>query len=197
MRGTFITAATIFLTVGTGVGMAAAADATEIQFPAGGTSQSVSGSLAAGGEDSYTLDADAGQTATVHFTRSSDTERWTLVGPDGTPLHTGMTEQQEDVTTKLPATGTYRIDVQTTDAGDYTLALTIDSSSGSSGQAGTGGQVSQVPTGAADTGGGATGGIEDAGLLGAGAASLAAAGAFGAVALRRRRTAATTLPDAH
>jgi len=201
MRGTLITAATIFLTVGTGVGTAAADDATAIEFSAGGTSQTVSGSLPAGGEDSYTFDADAGQAATVDFTRTSMTERWTLVAPDGTPLHSGMTEQQGNFSASLPATGTYRIDVQTTDAGDYTLALSITGGAASSPVPGSGsgsgsaGQVSHVPTGAADTGGGATEGIEDAGLLGAGALVLTAAGGFGAVAVRRRRTDATR-PDA-
>jgi len=190
MRGTLITAATIFLTVGTGVGMAAADDATAIEFSAGGTAQTVSGSLPAGGEDSYTFDANAGQAATVHFTRTASTERWTLVAPDGSPLHSGRTEQQADFSASLPTTGTYRIDVQTADAGDYTLALSI--AGGAAAAPGTAshqaGQVSQVPSGAADTGGGATSGIEDTGLLGAGALVLTAAGGFGAIAVRRRRT---------
>lgn len=182
MRGTVITAATLFLTAATGIGVASAAGSTEIRFPAGGTSTTVSGSLPQGGEKTYTFDARAGQTATVHVTRSSGTERWTLVSPGGSPLHTGMTEQQSDVTAQLPSTGTYTIDVQTTDAGDYSLELAITG--------GSGGQVSQVPTGAADTGGGATGGVEDAGLLGLGAAALAAAGGVGAVAARRLRSTA-------
>jgi hypothetical protein len=39
-----------------------------------------------------------------------------------------MTEQQDQVDVPLTATGTYRLDVQTTDSGDYTLRLSIPGS---------------------------------------------------------------------
>ena len=102
-----------------------AASGTAIHFAAGGTSTTVSGQLAAGGDRTYTFDARAGQTASVHFTHSSATERWTLVGPTGTPLHTAQTEQQDDATVQLPSSGTYRLDVATGDAGSYSLGLSI------------------------------------------------------------------------
>lgn len=200
MRGKVIAASTLFLAMGTGVGVASADSATPIHFPAGGTSTTVSGHLSGGGERNYTFDARAGQTATVHFSATSSTEHWDLVDPKGNPLHNGMTEQQGDVSTRLPNSGTYRLDVQAGSAGDYTLELTIAKDSGSSGASSgasensSGGQVSRVPTGAADTGGGGTSGIEDAGVLSAGAVALAAAGGLGAVATRRRRSGAAR-PD--
>jgi hypothetical protein len=99
-----------------------------IRFAPGATSGTVSGHLPAGGTRNYTFDARAGQTATVHVARTSPTERWVLVAPDGSPLHNGMTEQQDQVTVPLPDTGTYLLDVQTTDSGDYTLRLSIPGS---------------------------------------------------------------------
>jgi len=100
----------------------------QIRFAPGATSGSVSGHLSAGGARNYAFDARAGQTATVDFARTSPTERWDLIAPDGSPLHNGMTEQQDHVLVSLPDTGTYLLDVQTTDPGDYTLRLTIPAS---------------------------------------------------------------------
>jgi hypothetical protein len=51
-------------------------------------------------------------------------------------------------------------------------------------------QMSTVPSGSAATGGGSTAGIEDAGLLAAGVALVGAGAAAGAVAYRRRSSAA-------
>ena len=128
MRALITTAATTLLTAAAvgGAGAAYAADgATEIHLAPGSTSGEVSGQLSAGADEEYTFDARAGQTAVVHFEHSSPTERWTLVGPQGSPLHTTHTEQQDDATVALPSSGTYRVDVQTTDAGTYTLDLAI------------------------------------------------------------------------
>jgi len=127
MRTTILTAATTLLAGGAvlGAGTAHAAGATEIHVAPGSTSADVSGRLDADGERGYTFDARAGQTAAVHFTHSSPTERWTLVAPDGSPLHTARTEQQDDATVRLPSSGTYRLDIATTDAGSYTLDLVL------------------------------------------------------------------------
>ncbi|MEZ0491426.1 peptidase [Kineococcus sp. TBRC 1896] len=92
-----------------------------IAFPAGGTRATVEGT----GSHSYTFGARAGQRATVHFTDSSAHGAWTLVAPDGSPLHTTMTEQQRDVTVQLPATGDHRLDVQAPAGSRYTLTLSI------------------------------------------------------------------------
>jgi hypothetical protein len=128
MRKTITIAAAALVTAGavaTAGAAQAATGATAVHFAPGATSAQVSGQLAAGADREYTVDARAGQTATVHFTHSSATERWTLVGPDGTPLHTDHAAQQDDATVRLPSSGTYRLDVATGDAGSYTLDLSI------------------------------------------------------------------------
>ena len=98
MRKTMTIAAAALVTAGA-VATAGAAQASEggtaVHFAPGATAAQVSGQLAAGGDRTYTFDARAGQTATVHVTHNSPTERWTLVGPTGTPLHTDHTAQQE------------------------------------------------------------------------------------------------------
>ncbi len=94
---------------------------TGISFPAGGTATTVKGT----GSRDYTFDARAGQRATVHFTDTSAQGAWTLVAPDGSPLHTTMTQQQRDVTVQLPSTGGYRLSVQAPAGSRYTLTLSI------------------------------------------------------------------------
>ena len=137
MRRTLPTTAALVLTAGvvtaviasTGVASAATAPAapasSPVHFAAGSTSGTVSGQLAAGGERRFTFGARAEQVATVHLTRGNATERWTLTGPDGDVLHGQTTEQQRDVSVRLPSAGTYRLTVLTTDAGSYALRLSI------------------------------------------------------------------------
>lgn len=84
----------------------------------------MTGQVAAGGEDAHVFGARAGQAAVVHFEGPADSY-WTLVGPDGSPLHTGATEQQEDATVALPRTGDYVLDVHSATAGSLELDLTI------------------------------------------------------------------------
>ena len=48
--------------------------------------------------------------------------------PSSSGPNNGMTEQQDQITVPLPDTGTYLLDVQTTDSGDYTLRLSIPGS---------------------------------------------------------------------
>ena len=100
---------------------AVASSASKITFPAGGTAATVKGA----GSHDYTFDARSGQTATVHFTDTSAQGAWTLVAPDGSPLHTTMTQQQRDVSVQLPSTGSYRLSVQAPAGSRYALTLSI------------------------------------------------------------------------
>jgi hypothetical protein len=100
---------------------AATSSASKITFPAGGTAATVKGT----GSHDYTFDARSGQTATVRFTDTSAQGAWTLVAPDGSPLHTTMTQQQRDVTVKLPSTGGYRLSVQAPAGSRYSVTLAI------------------------------------------------------------------------
>ncbi|TYP87604.1 hypothetical protein [Blastococcus xanthinilyticus] len=126
MRRTITAAAALLMAAGTGAGAARAQDdAIPIRFAAGSTSDTVSGSLPRGGDQEYVFGAAGGQTAEIDFTSDAATAHWTLVGPGGAPLHSGMTEQQDDVVVELPRTGSYRLDVQTSDPADYTLELTL------------------------------------------------------------------------
>lgn len=132
MRRTLPTAAALVLTAGiatAGIASAATASAapasTPIHVAPGSTSGTVSGQLAAGGERRFTFRARAEQVATVHLTRGNATERWTLTGPHGEVLHSQMTEQQDDATVALPASGTYTLDVLATDPGRFSLRLDV------------------------------------------------------------------------
>ncbi|GAA2025661.1 hypothetical protein [Pseudokineococcus marinus] len=109
---------------GTTAAAQAASGPSRVAFSAGATSAPVTGQVAAGGEDAHVFGARAGQAAVVHFEGPADSY-WTLVGPDGSPLHTGATEQQEDATVALPRTGDYVLDVHSATAGSYELDLTI------------------------------------------------------------------------
>ncbi|MEJ5946804.1 hypothetical protein WDZ17_16020 [Pseudokineococcus basanitobsidens] len=126
-RTTVAALAAALVAVGGGTAAAQAASgasAQRITFGAGATSAPVSGDVTADGEASYVFGAHAGQAADVHFEGPADSY-WTLVGPDGSPLHTGHTEQQEDAAITLPRTGDYALDVQSATAGSYELDLTI------------------------------------------------------------------------
>jgi hypothetical protein len=132
MRRVLATAAALAVTAGgvtAGIAGAATASAapasTPISFAAGSTSGTASGQLAAGGERRFTFGARAEQVATVHFTGSNPTERWTLTGPHGDVLHGQTTEQQDDVTVPLTRSGTYTLDVLATDPGRFTLRLDV------------------------------------------------------------------------
>lgn len=112
--------------VAAAVPASAAAAPTPIRFAAGATSGSVSGALGPGGEREYTFAAAAGQQAVVAFDPHGSGEHWTLAAPDGTPLHSGMSEDQRAAAVTLPASGTYRLDVQDDGpAASYDLTLTL------------------------------------------------------------------------
>lgn len=117
--------------LGTGPASAAPQRSEQIRFAPGSSSGAVSGALPAGGAKAYAFRARAGQTAVVHLQRSDDTLRWTLVAPDGSPLHTQMGEAV-DARVALRQGGSYRLTVMTTDPGAYRLTLTIPATARSS-----------------------------------------------------------------
>jgi len=96
-----------------------------IRFPAGATATTVKGKVAAAGTARYRLDAARGQRAVVTLTSSSKDATWSFVAPDGSPLHTGMTEQQGRATVTLPQTGTYRLAVHAPAGSTYALSVSI------------------------------------------------------------------------
>ena len=87
------------------------AEATKIDFEPGRTSASVSAKIGPQDRAAYTFSATEGQRARIQLEGSS-TGAFTLIAPDGTPLHTTKAQDQSDVTVELPATGLYRIDLQ-------------------------------------------------------------------------------------
>ncbi len=96
-----------------------------IRFAPMAASARVGGRLPSGGARDYSFRAYRNQRATITFGASSRTARWTLVAPGGSPLHGQMTEQQRHVSVRLPVTGAYHLQVQTTRATRYTLRLSI------------------------------------------------------------------------
>ena len=99
--------------------------AREIRFPRGATSATVEGTSPASGDARYRFDAVAGQRADVRFSSSSADGAWTLVAPDGSPLHTTMTQQQSHVAVVLPSTGSYGLDAQAPAGSTYSVTLSI------------------------------------------------------------------------
>ncbi|WP_432571253.1 peptidase [Kineococcus sp. SYSU DK005] len=111
---------------GTGTGTRpVVAEATRITFPRGRTSATVEAEVGPQQRAAYTFSARAGQRARIALS-GSRSAAFTLVAPDGTPLHTTRSRNQSDVTVALPATGLYRIDVQDdTRAGTRELTLSV------------------------------------------------------------------------
>ncbi len=97
-----------------------------IVFAPGATSATVTGRRgSAAASTDYRFDARAGQRASITFTDSSPLGTWDLVAPDGSPLHNQMTSEQAHGTFTLPATGTYRLTVQSPAHSHYALTLSI------------------------------------------------------------------------
>ncbi|WP_337062856.1 hypothetical protein [Kineococcus sp. G2] len=96
-----------------------------VRFAPGATSATVHADLPAGATRELAFGARAGQSAQVALRHAEPGTRWTLVGPDGTPLHTAMTEVQDRVDVPLPADGTYLLTVLTGTADDVDLRLSI------------------------------------------------------------------------
>ncbi|MEZ0491504.1 peptidase [Kineococcus sp. TBRC 1896] len=96
-----------------------------ITFVKGQRSATVAGIVKPRHDDRYTFKATKGQKADIQLTGEAKTVAFTLVAPDGTPLHTTRTEQQRDVTITLPRSGTYVLTVSSAERTGYELALTI------------------------------------------------------------------------
>ncbi|WP_432542375.1 peptidase [Kineococcus sp. SYSU DK002] len=86
------------------------AEATKIDFAPGRTSATVTATVGPQDRAAYTFSAKAGQRARIQLDGSS-TGTFTLIAPDGTPLHTTHSRNQSDVTITLPASGLYRVDL--------------------------------------------------------------------------------------
>lgn len=97
----------------------------ELRFAPGTTSLTVDGGVGTTEAAHFRFDAAAGQRAVVDFKDISPQGTWTLVAPDGSPLHTSMTEQQAHATVTLPQTGTYRLDVHSPSGSTFDLSLSI------------------------------------------------------------------------
>ncbi|GAA0311519.1 peptidase [Kineococcus aurantiacus] len=97
----------------------------EIRFAPGSTAVRVAGGVGTTETAHFRFDAVAGQRATVGLEDITPEGTWTLVAPDGSPLHTAMTEQQGRATVTLPQTGTYRLDVHSPSGSTFTLSLSI------------------------------------------------------------------------
>lgn len=101
--------------------------AKRINFPAGGTSATVRGTLAARGMDRYVLGANAGQNMTVDLSAppGAGTVSLVIFGADGTVLisdHAGATHWSG----RLPSKQDYFIDVKAAGAGaGYSLTVSI------------------------------------------------------------------------
>jgi hypothetical protein len=96
-----------------------------IAFVKGQNSAAVAGTVEPRHDDRYTFSAKKGQKARVQLTGDTTALAFTLVGPDGTPLHTTHTEQQSDVTITLPRSGKYTLTVTSAERTTYELALTV------------------------------------------------------------------------
>lgn len=97
----------------------------KIRFAPGSTSTTITGGVGTTGAAHFHFDATAGQRAVVTFQDISGKGTWSLVAPDGSPLHTSMSEEQGHATITLPTTGSYRLDLQIPSGATYTLSLSI------------------------------------------------------------------------
>lgn len=100
--------------------------AKRITFPAGGTTATLRGNLAARGMDEYTLAAGAGQIMTVNVSAPGNAAILVIYSKEGTVLisdHAGATHWEG----RLPLKGEYIIDVKSRSgaAAAYTLQVTI------------------------------------------------------------------------
>ncbi|PRY17332.1 peptidase [Kineococcus rhizosphaerae] len=106
-------------------GDATSSTGQKLRFAPGTTALTVAGGVGTTETAHFRFDAVAGQRAVVDFKDISPQGNWTLVAPDGSPLHTGMTEQQAHATVTLPQTGTYRLDVHSPSGSTFDLSLSI------------------------------------------------------------------------
>ncbi|MBC3763027.1 hypothetical protein ACUN7V_00350 [Quadrisphaera oryzae] len=104
---------------------ATSATATAVRFAPGATGAAVQGRLAAGGARTYALDLRAEQLLEVSLQRGSTTQTFTLVAPDGTPLHTDHGQDQGGGAFVARTSGTYLLTVRSGAAAGYGLHLTV------------------------------------------------------------------------
>jgi hypothetical protein len=97
----------------------------KIRFAPGSTSTTITGGVGTTGAAHFHFDATAGQRAVVTLQDISGKGTWSLVAPDGSPLHTSMGEDQGRATITLPQNGSYRLDLQIPSGATYTLSLAI------------------------------------------------------------------------
>jgi hypothetical protein len=97
----------------------------KIRFAPGATSITIASGVGTTGANHFHFDAVAGQRATIGLQDISPDGTWTLVAPNGTPLHTAMTEQQRQATVTLPQTGTYVLDVHSPSGSTFDLSLSL------------------------------------------------------------------------
>ena len=97
----------------------------KIRFAPGSTSTTITGGVGTTGAAHFHFDATAGQRAVVTLQDISGKGTWSLVAPDGSPLHNGMSEEQGHATLTLPQTGSYRLDLQIPSGATYTVTLSI------------------------------------------------------------------------
>lgn len=97
----------------------------KIRFAPGKTSVTIASGVGTTGAAHFHFDAVAGQRATVALKDISPDGTWTLVAPNGSPLHTAMTEQQSRATVTLPQTGTYVLDVHSPSGSTFDLSLSL------------------------------------------------------------------------
>nr|WP_218886057.1 peptidase [Kineococcus aurantiacus] len=91
-------------------GGAVVTEATKITFAPGRTRATVTATVGPQDRAAYTFAATTGQQARIQI-QGSPTGTFTLTAPDGSPLHTGHSQNQSDVTLTLPMSGSYRIDL--------------------------------------------------------------------------------------
>ena len=82
--------------------------ATRIQFPPGGTSATVSGTVANNGRQCYVLAARAGQLMTVQVSSPANVANFSLVRPDGSPVKR-VENGPPYYSLRLPISGDYTI----------------------------------------------------------------------------------------
>jgi hypothetical protein len=99
--------------------------ASRIQFPAGGTSATLQGSLPAGGVKRYVLGAMAGQTMTVQLSPASIPAYLVIWGADGSVLLSGAWEGKEWGGV-LTITEDYYIDVKSTGGATTQYSLWVE-----------------------------------------------------------------------
>ncbi len=93
-----------------------------IRFARGRTSTVLKGTVSAGKEVGYSLDARSGQTMSVHLVSRNSHARFELYGLKGTTL----AEDANDWQGKLPENNEYEIIISTSDRmTNYTLEVTI------------------------------------------------------------------------